>query len=125
MIDNKGNISYWNKAAQRIFGYTEKEAIGKEVHIFLVPEKYHKAYRKGFSKFKKTGQGPVIGKTLEILAVRKDGVEIPIELSVSAIRIQGEWHSIGIVRDITQRKQAEKKIKHLNAVLRALSLIHI
>ena len=120
MIDNKGNISYWNKAAQRIFGYTEKEAIGKEMHIFLAPEKYHKAYKKGFSKFKKTGQGPVIGKTLEFLAVRKDGVEIPIELSVSAIRIQGEWHSIGIVRDITQRKQAEKKIKHLNAVLRAI-----
>ncbi|MCD6215420.1 MAG: PAS domain S-box protein [Candidatus Desulfofervidus sp.] len=120
MIDNKGNISYWNKAAQRIFGYTEKEAIGKEVHIFLVPEKYHKAYKRGFSKFKKTGHGPVIGKTLEFLAVRKDGVEIPIELSVSAIRIQGEWHSIGIVRDITQRKQAEKKIKHLNAVLRAI-----
>ena len=120
MIDNKGNISYWNKAAQRIFGYTEKEAIGKEMHIFLVPEKYHKAYKRGFSKFKKTGHGPVIGKTLEFLAVRKDGVEIPIELSVSAIKIQGEWHSIGIVRDITQRKQAEKKIKHLNAVLRAI-----
>ena len=120
MIDNKGIISYWNKAAQRIFGYTEKEAIGKEMHIFLAPEKYHKAYRKGFSKFKKTGQGPVIGKTLEFLAVRKDGVEIPIELSVSAIKIRGKWHSIGIVRDITQRKQAEKKIKHLNAVLRAI-----
>jgi len=59
MMDNEGIISYWNKAAQRIFGYTEKEAIGKEVHIFLAPEKYHKAYRKGFSKFKKTGQGPV------------------------------------------------------------------
>ncbi len=120
MIDNKGIISYWNKAAQRIFGYTEKEAIGKEMHIFLAPEKYHKAYRKGFSKFKKTGQGPVIGKTLEFLAVRKDGVEIPIELSVSAIKIRGKWHSIGIVRNITQRKQAEKKIKHLNAVLRAI-----
>jgi len=120
MIDNGGNILYWNKAAQRIFGYTEKEAIGKEMHIFLVPEKYHKAYRKGFSKFKKTGHGPVIGKTLELSAIRKDGVKFPIELSVSAMRIRGKWHSIGIVRDITQRKQAEEKIKHLNAVLRAI-----
>ena len=120
MIDNGGNILYWNKAAQRIFGYTEKEAIGKEMHIFLVPEKYHKAYKRGFSKFKKTGHGPVIGKTLELSAIRKDGVKFPIELSVSAMRIRGKWHSIGIVRDITQRKQAEKKIKHLNAVLRAI-----
>jgi len=120
MIDNGGNILYWNKAAQRIFGYTEKEAIGKEMHIFLVPEKYHKAYRKGFSKFKKTGHGPVIGKTLELSAIRKDGVKFPIELSVSAMRIRGKWHSIGIVRDITQRKQAEERIKHLNAVLRAI-----
>jgi len=122
MMDNEGNISYWNKAAQRIFGYTKKEAIGKEVHIFLAPEKYHKAYKKGFSKFKKTGQGPVIGKTLQFLAVRKDGVEFPIELSVSAMRIRGKWHSIGIVRDITQRKQAEEKLRESEE--KYASLIH-
>ena len=122
MIDNGGNILYWNKAAQRIFGYTKKEAIGKEVHIFLAPEKYHKAYKKGFSKFKKTGQGPVIGKTLQFLAVRKDGVEFPIELSVSAMRIRGKWHSIGIVRDITQRKQAEEKLRESEE--KYASLIH-
>ncbi|HDD44060.1 MAG TPA: PAS domain S-box protein, partial [Candidatus Desulfofervidus auxilii] len=122
MMDNEGNISYWNKAAQRIFGYTKKEAIGKEVHIFLAPEKYHEAYKKGFSKFKKTGQGPVIGKTLQFLAVRKDGVEFPIELSVSAMKIRGKWHSIGIVRDITQRKQAEEKLRESEE--KYASLIH-
>ncbi|MEW6066954.1 MAG: PAS domain S-box protein [Nitrospirota bacterium] len=113
MIDNEGNISYWNEAAERIFGYTKEEAIGKEAHILLGPERYLEAYRKGFSKFKETGQGPVIGKTLELTAIRKGGIEFPIELSVSGVKVQGKWHSIGILRDITERKQAEREVQSL------------
>jgi len=111
MMDNEGNISYWNEAAQRIFGYTKGEAIGKEVHIFLGPKRYHEAYRKGFNRFKETGEGPVVEKTLELSAIRKDGTEFPIELSVSSVKVQGKWHSIGIVRDITRRKQAEEALR--------------
>ncbi len=111
MMDNDGNISYWNEAAERMFGYTKEEAIGKEVHIFLGPERYHEAYRKGFKGFKKTGKGPVVGKTLELSAIRKDGMEFPIELSVSSVKVQGKWHSIGILRDITERKRAEEELK--------------
>jgi PAS domain S-box-containing protein len=111
MIDNVGKISYWNKAAKKLFGYTEQEAIGKNAHLLLGPEKYLEAYKKGFSKFKKTGKGPVIGKALEISAIKKDGMEFPIELSVSAVKVQDKWNSIGIVRDITARKKAEGELK--------------
>ena len=109
MMDNEGNISYWNEAAEKIFGYSVQEALGKELHIFLAPKKYHDAYRRGILIFKATGCGPVIGNTLELEAVRKDGTMFPIELSVSAVKIEEKWHAIGIVRDITERKQAEEE----------------
>jgi PAS domain S-box-containing protein len=108
MMDNDGNIAYWNDAAERIFGYTKEEAIGKGAHTILAHERYHEAFRKGFSIFKETGHGPVIGKTLELSAIKKNGTEFPIELSVSAVKTVGKWHSIGMARDITERKQAEE-----------------
>jgi len=111
MMDNEGKISYWNEAAESIFGYSSQEVMGKECHILLGPQQYHEAYRGGFSKFKEGGQGPVIGKTLELVGVRKDGTEFPVELSVSAVKLKGKWNAIGILRDITQRKQAEKALK--------------
>ncbi|MEA1966327.1 MAG: PAS domain-containing protein [Euryarchaeota archaeon] len=109
MMDDGGNISYWNEAAEKIFGYLVQEALGKELHIFLAPKKYHDAYRRGILIFKATGCGHVVGKTLELEAVRKDGTLFPIELSVSAVKIGEKWHAIGIVRDITERKQAEEE----------------
>ncbi len=113
MIDNDGNISYWNKAAERIFGYSTQEATGKECHMFLAPERFHEAYRKGFAKFKETGAGFAVGKTLELAAVRNDGTKFPIELSISAIKVKGKWNAIGILRDVTKRKQAKEEIENL------------
>jgi PAS domain S-box-containing protein len=111
MMDNQGNISYWNPAAERIFGYKPEEAIGKELHLLLGPQRYHQAYKRGFKKFRETGQGAVVGKTLELSAIRKDGTEFPIELSVAGIQIKGTWHATGIIRDITERKEAEEALR--------------
>ena len=110
-MDSDGLVTYWNKSAERLFGYTEKEMIGKNLHSIIVPERYHKAHKIGFSKFKKSGQGAAINKTLELEGIRKDGVEFPVELSLSAVRVKGEWNSIGIIRDITKRKKIEKKLR--------------
>jgi PAS domain S-box-containing protein len=107
MMDDEGNNTHWNKAAEEIFGYSAQEALGKEFHIFLAPQQYHNAYRKGMGTFKTTGQGLVVGKTLEVEAVKKDGTILPIELSVSSVKLKGKWHATGIIRDITDRKRAE------------------
>ncbi|MDD2782265.1 PAS domain S-box protein [Sulfuricurvum sp.] len=111
MMDDKGEISFWNEAAVKTFGYTEKEAIGKSLHALLTPERFLAAHYQGFEHFKQTGEGPAIGKTLELAALRKDGTEFPIELSLSVVMIEGQRHAIGVIRDITERKQVETLLK--------------
>lgn len=110
-IDDRGIISFWNEAAEKIFGYTADEAIGKEVHMLLAPPDYHSDYQKGFGHFSATGQGPVVGKTLELMGVRKTGEQIPVELSVSVVKIEDAWNAIGIVRDISERKEVEEALR--------------
>ncbi|MCJ7765425.1 MAG: PAS domain S-box protein, partial [Thiovulaceae bacterium] len=95
IMSSEGNITYWNEAAENMFGYTKEEAIGKALHPLLAPERFKEAHRRGFSHFIKTGEGPAIGKTLELTALKKDGTEFPIELSLSANRKEGKWEAIG------------------------------
>ena len=103
-------ISLWNPAAARIFGYTSAEAMGQELHALLVPAPDHTKFSHAFPHFQEAGDGPIIGKARELTALRKGGVEFPVELSVSATQFGGQWHAIGIVRDITERKQAEARL---------------
>ena len=109
MMNAMGNISYWNEAAERIFGYTKKEAIDQNLHTLLVPKKYLEVFTKGFKNFKTTGQGSAIGKTIELSAFRKDGTEFPMELSLSSFQLRNQWYALGVVRDISHRKLAEKE----------------
>jgi len=106
MMDPEGMITYWNQAAERILGYTREEADGQNLHRLIAPQRYHAAHHGAFLKFVETGRGEATGKTLELVARRKDGEEIPVELSLSAIFMNG-WHSVGLLRDITERKMAE------------------
>lgn len=110
MMDHTGKISYWNEAAEGIFGYTKEEALGQEMHALLAPERYYEAYSEGVSKFQKTGTGDAVGNTLELAGIRKDGTEFPFELSLSSVLIRDKWNAIGILRDITDRKQMEMQL---------------
>ena len=108
MMDNEGLVSYMNKSALAIFGYSKEEIIGLPLHETLAPSEYAGDYTRGFHHFKTTGQGPAIGKPLEVKVLHKDGMVIPVELSLSAVKILDRWHAIGILRDISGRKQAEE-----------------
>ncbi len=111
MVDNEARICYWNTAASKIFGYSIKEATGKNLHRLLAPNKYLGAIKTGFHHFKQTGLGAAIGKTLEVEGRRKNGKVFPLALSLSAVQIEGKWNSIGIVRDITAQKKIEKELR--------------
>lgn len=107
MIDDRGLVNFWNESAEQIFGYSREEIFGKEMHAILAPPALLKSYQATFLNFEETGKGPNLGKIKELSAIRKDGTEFPIELSLSAVRIRGSWNAIGIIRDITRRKEAE------------------
>lgn len=118
MIDNNGKVSFWNKSAEKIFGYSEEEILNKDLHEILTPKLYKEASKKGFAKFRKTGAGAAIGQTLELSAFRKNGEEFPIELSLSAFKSDNEWNSIAVMRDISDRKEKEEKIKQQAAFVK-------
>jgi two-component system, sensor histidine kinase and response regulator len=111
MIDNDGSISFWNNAAFKVFGYSETEALGKNLHDLLAPERMLTDAHSAFSQFKKTGKGNVIGKSFELSAVRKDEVEIEIEISLSGIKLNDKWGAVGILRDITERNKNIELLK--------------
>jgi len=113
MMDPAGCISFWNPAAEHIFGYTSGEAIGQHLHQFLAPERYLEQYRDAFPRFQETGQGEATGRTIELQARRKDGGEFPIELSLSSIQLENGWHAVGVVRDITGHKNTDAKRRKL------------
>ncbi len=117
MMDNYGRISFWNPAAAELFGYSEKEAIGKDLHFLIAPSKYHKSYKQGIRKFLKTGEGFAVGKTLELSGLHRSGKEFPIDISVSALKMNGDWHAIGIIRDITERKTIQESQRRFESML--------
>lgn len=110
MINNKGQIAYWNPAAEEMFGYTKEELDGKILHTVLAPVHYHDEYEQGFDEFIKTGGGDAIGKTIDLKGQRKNGSVFPVELSISAIQMERQWWAVGIARDVTDRKQAEEAL---------------
>jgi PAS domain S-box-containing protein len=109
LIDERGAISMWNPAARRMFGYSAEEAIGQNLHELIAPKRYREAHLRGFGAFQRSGEGAAIGRVLELVGRRKNGEEFPIELTVSALCIDGGWQAVGIIRDITQRKQIERQ----------------
>ncbi len=120
IMDQNGRISYWNPAAQRIFGYSSEEVIGLDLHQLLTPQRYHQTANAALNKFQQTGQGTYLEATLELEACHKNGHEISVELSLSALACRDGWHAAGIIRDVTERKQAEKILNQQKNELTAI-----
>ncbi len=110
MLNDRGEITFWNQAAERMFGYKAREIIGRDLSVLLVPERYRHAFRKGMHRCLEAEQPADFSKIQELVAMGRNGEEFPIEVSVSAITMQGRRLAVGIIRDITARKQAQAEL---------------
>lgn len=121
MVDDLGNLTYWNIAANTIFGYSHDEVMGKNFLALVVPPEsnYREHLETNFKRLVETGSG-YNAEAVELKIVRKGGTECFIELFFSAVQIRGRWYGIGIARDITDRKLVEDNLK-LQATTDALT----
>lgn len=110
LSDKGGNILSWNNAAQSMFGHTAEEIVGKPLTI-LMPQRYHKAHQEGIDRAQGTEERKVIGRTIELHGLKKNGEEFPIELSLSRSVLTGEVFYCGIIRDITERLKTEEALR--------------
>ena len=112
-IDHEDRIVEFNPAAEKTFGYCNAEAIGKHMAELLVPPKYREAHYRGMRHYLETGEGPVLGKRIEVEAMRADGSLFPVELAITPIRIGARPIFTAYLRDITGRKRSEVRQQFL------------
>ncbi|MEK6748318.1 MAG: CHASE domain-containing protein [Pseudomonadota bacterium] len=105
--DKNGNINYFNKAAQHIFGYTADEILGRPISD-LMPERYRAPHTSGFKRFIGNGLSANAGTPIELYGLRKSGDEFPLELSLSHWHANGRHHTNAVIRDISERKKVER-----------------
>lgn len=118
-IDARGIVTEFNKAAERIFGYSKDEVIGRNVSL-LMPDPYKTDHDRYVDTYLSSGVPKIIGRGREVEARRKDGTVFPIDLAVAEMQARGERGFIGVIRDISERHQGERRIRELHA-----QLIHV
>lgn len=112
MADGR-KIEFWNGGAERLFGFTKEEILGKNVEDVLIPERYKKLYHRLFMKFSHTGTIGFKKNTFEAFGLQKNKQELPLEVSLSSLAMDNKWIAIAIVRDITERRNMQRKLKQL------------
>src|ERR671914_1828347 len=111
-ITPDGIVHWFNRGAERIFGHRAEEVIGKPVTL-LMPERYRELCVAGLHRYVRTGEARVVGGTTELVGLRKDGSEFPIEMSLGETHEDGERLFTGVIRDVTERKQTEERFRSL------------
>jgi len=101
MVDGRGTVQFWNQGAEKIFGYSAAEAMGMDFHAMAVPPEQKEQARAGMEKFAATGQGVLLGDTIQTTAINRAGLSFPVEVNLSPFQLDGKWFAVG-----TDRAQA-------------------
>ena len=117
-MDEEGRITEWNAQAEKVFGWSRAEALGRMLSETIIPSQYRTAHEHGLIRFLATGDGPILNKTIELTALKKNGAEFPVEVIIWPIRVNGKFTFSSFVRDITARKKAEEALRRAEAKYR-------
>ncbi len=120
LVDSKGLVHFWNRAAEKMFALSAGEIMGKDIHRFVTPDHLRADAAQGLGLFSHSGKGRFIGNVREVEAQRKDGGRFPVELHLSAVQMEGQWFAVGVARDITQRLKARQELLENEAKFRAI-----
>lgn len=120
-MDHQGKVVDWNASAERMFGYSREQAIGRDLAELIIPERLRQAHCDGISHYLKTGEGPMMNKLLEMPALRSDGSEFISELTISRAPSEGQPLFTGTLRDITDRKRFEQDLRESELRFRNLA----
>src|SRR5213596_4009304 len=116
-MDATGCVREFNPASERVYGFTRAEAVGKELADLIIPPRLRERHRQGLAHYLKTGQGPLLGRLIEIAGLRRDGTEILVALAINATEIDGSPIFTAYLRDITEQKRAEDANRRLAAII--------
>ena len=111
-MDANGIITGWNGQAKNMFGWSREEAIGRPLHTLIIPLQYRAPHLRGMSHFHQTGEAPILNKPIETLALRRDGSEFHVELTISMVRWEDNSEFCAFISDITKKKEADALIRH-------------
>jgi PAS domain S-box-containing protein len=106
-MDSEGVIREWNCAAEETFGWPRAKVVGRPLAEVIIPPRFREAHRRGMEQFVKTGQGPLMGKRIELPALHRKGHELPVELTISPVKVQGGYLFNTFLHDVSDRKRAE------------------
>ena len=120
-MNSQGLVTSWNTQAEIIFGWSPAEAIGRRMADMIIPEQHRAAHELGLRRFLGTGEGPILRRRIEIIAIRRSGAEFPVELEVVPVRLRHDWEFSAFIRDITQSKLAEEKLRASELHLRRMT----
>ena len=119
-IDATAIITAWNPQAERLFGWSRHEAVGRNFTETIIPPQYRQAYLSGLQNFLKTGEGPLLNKKIELSALHHDGSEIPVELSLWAVHSREGLSFNAFIQDLTLLKEEEAAMRKEGALQRAI-----
>ena len=110
-MDGDGVVLSWSPQAERVFGWPASEAVGGKLSTTIIPPRFREAHERGLAHFLGTGEGPVLNQRIEITGLRRDGREIPVELTITPVRLGGAWLFSAFLRDISERKLLEAQLR--------------